>query len=278
MKCIWMLVVVAALAGCGGGGSDSPGPESNPDASGGQVIQSSMRSSAVEFTYPIEVFLPQSYAADSALLPVIYVTESDAPYGAGGSGSVSAGVSRFETFKRVVQRRGSRVILVGIGGTARRNADFLLPTARNYLNFMTNELAPQIERQYRADSKRRALSGLSHGGYFVIAALVLQATGGTLAFSHDLSTDSSMGEHPTPAAFLEFEKQLDAAARPVPATLLLAGAAPNGTTNGLMVKALYDQMASHAHPGLVLHHASFETTHVGADVPAFEEALARYFP
>ena len=126
----------------------------------------------------------------------------------------------------------------------------------------------------RADPKRRALSGLSHGGYFVVAALVLEGTAGALSFSHYLSTESSFGAHADPAAYRAFEKQLDGKA--LPATLFLAGA--RSSNGSVVVTPLYTQMAAQTNPGLTLLKAEYETTHVGADVPAFEEALTRFFP
>ncbi len=265
-----LVLAAAALSACGGGGSSSDDPPAEPV---GQVFNSTLKSDSNGSTYAIQVYVPQSYTTGTTALPVIYATEGDAPYGGGGPGGTS--VSRFETFKQVMQRRGTQAILVGIGGTAQRGTDFLLPGASRYLNFITKELAPVIERQYRADPKRRALSGLSHGGYFVVAALVLEATaGGPLSFSHYLSTESSFGGHTDPAAFRAYEKQLDGKA--LPTTLFLTGA--RGSNGPVVVTPLYTQMAAQTNPGLTLLKAEYDTTHVGADVPAFEEALARFFP
>lgn len=257
------LGAATALAACGGGGSNEPPPEPV-----GQVFNSTLRAESNGYTYAIQVYVPQSYATGSTALPVIYATEGDAPYG-----STTAAISRFDTFKQVMQRRGTQAILVGIGGTAMRGTDFLLPGATRYLNFITKELAPMIERQYRADPKRRALSGLSHGGYFVIAALVLEGLGGALSFSHYLSTESSVGAHGDVASFLAFEKQLDG--KPLPTTLFLTGATAGNTV--LIGNPLYAQMAAQTHPGLTLVKAEYNTSHVGADLPAFEEALQRFF-
>lgn len=266
------LAAAAALTACGGGGGGDDTPPPAPPETVGQVINSSLRSESVGSTYAIQVFLPQSYATGTTALPVIYATEGDAPYGTASFGNTA--ISRFDTFKQVMQRRGTQAILVGIGGTAQRGNDFLLPGATKYLNFITRELAPSIERQYRADPKRRALSGLSHGGYFVIAALVLEGQAGALSFSHYLSTESSVGAHGDAVSFLAFEKQLDG--KPLPATLFLTGASAGNTV--LIGNPLYAQMAAQTNPGLTLLRAEYNTTHVGADVPAFEDALKRFFP
>jgi hypothetical protein len=264
-----LLAIAGALAACGGGGSGDNGA---PSEAVGQVINSTLRSTATGSTYPIQVFLPQSYATGTASLPVIYATEGDAPYGSSGSGSFR---TRFDTFKEVMQRLGTQAILVGIGGTAWRGTDFLLPGASKYLDFILKELAVSIERQYRADPKRGVLSGLSHGGYFVLAALVLEAEAGLApSFSHYLSTELSFGEHTSPAGVLAFEKRIDG--KPLPATLFIAGAR-NGN-HPLIGIPLYNQMAAQNLPGLVLLKAEYEASHVGADVPAFEDAMKRFFP
>lgn len=160
-----LLSITGALAACGGGGSGDNGA---PPQTVGQVIHSSLRSSANGNTYPIQVYLPQSYATGTATLPVIYATEGDAPYGSSSPYFNGSYGTRFDAFKDLMQRRGTQAILVGIGGTAWRATDFLVPGASRYLDFIVKELAVSIERQYRADPKRRVLSGLSHGGYFVL--------------------------------------------------------------------------------------------------------------
>ncbi|CAN5563267.1 hypothetical protein BH10PSE18_BH10PSE18_23650 [soil metagenome] len=263
-----LLFLSFVLSACGGGGGSGGNGGSPPEAQG-QVIVSSVQAKQNGNLYQVDIFLPASYAGGSALLPVIYATEGDALYGAGGQ-------SRFEVFKNEMLSRGTQAILVGIRGTARRNTDFLLPGAEQYLNFIAKDLVPAIERQYRADPKKRALSGLSHGGYFVVAALVLEGSAGSLSFSHYLSTESSFGAHADVSSYLEFEKQLKTSGRPVPATLFLAGSI---NANGpVIVEPLYTQMASQALDGLTLIKAGYNTTHVGADLPAFQEALTRFFP
>lgn len=267
-----LLLLSLALSACGGGGDDgSPAsnPEPAPQASG-QVISSGVKASQNGNVYDIQIFLPASYAGGTSLLPVIYATEGDALYGTGST------PTRFDVFKNEMLTRGTQAILVGIGGTARRGTDFLLPGAQQYLNFITADLAPLIERAYRADPKKRALSGLSHGGYFVVAALVLEGSAGSLSFSHYLSTESSVGAHGNLSGFLSFEEQLKTSGKSVPATLFLTGAT-NGNGPGV-VEPLSAQIASQAIPELTLLKASYNTTHVGADLPAFQEALTRFIP
>jgi hypothetical protein len=276
---IAMGAFTALLAACGGGGGGGGALPPAPSPGGGEVVSATLSSAHTGFTYPIEIFLPASYASGTASYPVIYATEGDAPYGTQTSGSGAttlASASRFNAFKEAMQRRNTQAILVGIGGTERRGTDFLPPGAAPYTRFIAKELAPYIEARWRADPKRRALSGLSHGGYYVILALIIEAMSGTPSFSHYLSTESSAGVHPGGIAdFLELERQLDTAGpMPLPVTLFITGA-PG--FNLARADAIYDQMASHHHPGLTLLRAQYNTSHVGADLPAFEEALQRFF-
>jgi len=67
--------------------------------------------------------------------------------------------------------------VVGIGGTDRRNTDYLMPGATAYHDFLTRELVPYVESNYRADPARRMLSGLSNGGVFVALAFFMEGAG-----------------------------------------------------------------------------------------------------
>src|SRR5437868_465190 len=175
-RAVVALALLAVLVACGGG-SSAPAPQGPM----GRIVTSSVASTYAGFTYPISVYLPPSYDTGSASYPVIYATEGDAPYGgATGSGAGGPGSSRFDTFVAAMQQRNTQAILVGIGGTARRNTDFLLPTALAYRDFIVKELAPRIESTYRVNTAKRALSGLSHGGYFVNAVLFDEGIAGTL--------------------------------------------------------------------------------------------------
>ena len=55
-----------------------------------------------------------------------------------------------------------------------------------YHEFITQELIPFIDTHFRADPKRRILSGMSLGGAFVVTSLFLEAPD-TLYFSDYIS-------------------------------------------------------------------------------------------
>ncbi|MCE1194735.1 MAG: hypothetical protein LWW96_21535 [Acidovorax sp.] len=93
------------------------------------------------------------------------------------------------------------------------------------------------------------------------------------SIAYYLSTECSVGELSSPAAVLAFERQIDG--KTVPATLFLAGAS-NGN-HPLIGIPLFNQIATQNLPGLLTIKAEYNTSHVGADVPAFEDALERFF-
>ncbi|MCC2674603.1 MAG: putative esterase [Ramlibacter sp.] len=259
-----LLCTAAALAACGGGGGSS-------DEAVGTVESFRFESARVGTHYPIDVYLPESYATGRRNYPVIYAVEGDARMGAPEFPG-----TRFENFKAVMQQRKTQAILVSIGRTERRVTDFLMPGAEPYHAFIVQELIPRIDRVYRTDPTQRALTGLSHGGHFVLVAMALEAMAGDVRFSHFLSFETSSGGADS-ASTLALEQQLADSGRPVPATLFFAGA-KIGFTNGPNILSLYERMGARNYAGLTLEHMSFNGTHVSIDVMAFEEALSRYFP
>ncbi|MEJ5989090.1 alpha/beta hydrolase-fold protein [Ramlibacter sp. PS3R-8] len=267
VRSLFLWCMVLTLAACGGGGGSEGVPPGEPV---GRVETFTIASARNGATYEISVYLPASYATGTRTYPVIYAVEGDARHG-----YFNASDTRFDAFARVMQRRGTQAILVGIGGVYRRNTDFLLPGAERYHAFIVQELVARIQSQYRVDPSRRALTGLSHGGYFVLAALALEATAGTIRFSHFLSTEASTGGGD--AGVDTLEQRLAQAGRPVPTTLFLAGGS-QGTTNGSLVLSLYGRLRAANYAGMTVEHMGFAASHVGTDVPAFEEALGRYFP
>ncbi len=284
-----VLWVVAALIACGGRSN----VRNSAQQEVGSVTLASIDSVQTGATYPIFVYLPASYESGTATFPAIYATDGDASF---------PPENRFVNFARILQRRHIDAILVGIGGTARRERDYLLPGAVAYHEFLTQELIPFVESHFRADPKRRILSGVSFGGSFVVTALFLEAPK-KLFFSHFISAEGSFWQHSFLAQEQEFTTTIGT--KSIPATLILARGAPGQAqylqfpstggyksmagvsdlsrgfnpdrTNDVEVNAFYRRMRDRHYDGLTLIESDFNTDHIATDNPSFDDAMARIF-
>jgi hypothetical protein len=167
-----------AVAGCGGGGSDT---ESSIE---GTILARSIVASSNGTTYPLHLWLPPNLAAIRATAPVVYLLDGD---------------SRFATVVEIVERMQAPVIVVGIGNEALRHRDYVPVNACTaggggeaaFLEFIRFQLAPSIETSFGGDPQRRILLGHSHGGSFVLYALFAEAPG-TRHFAAYLASDASI--------------------------------------------------------------------------------------
>jgi predicted alpha/beta superfamily hydrolase len=261
LRAAGVLLLLAALAACGGGGGDAPGAQ-------GSVFKTAFSSQNTGALYQVDIYVPAGYASDTAATyPTIYVTEAEA-------------LSRFATFQGIMERRGTRAILVGVSGAALRSRDFLLPGATAYHAFLTKELMPWVDARYRT-SNRRALTGLSWGGTFVMTAFYLEAVAGQFNFSHFLSAEYANPSTESADALAALKSAALQPGRTVPGiTVHLAGADPTvGINNSDLVRAFHAELQARSLPGLTLVHTQHaQTNHVSVDPPAFEEALQRFFP
>jgi predicted alpha/beta superfamily hydrolase len=279
--CLLIMAAFAARAGDVQGRDDTTA----------SVTLATIDSAQTGAVYKLYVYLPDSYATGNATYPVIYATDGDAAFPPEG---------RFVNFTKILQRRRIDAILVGIGGTERRNKDFLLPGAKAYHEFITQELIPFIDSHFRTDPKRRILSGISYGGAFVVTSLFLEAPD-KLYFSDYISAEGSFFLR----SFIAQERAFSGTigTRSIPATLILARGSVtskvrqqefsaaigsrnnpamsnlardfNEATNGAEVAAFYRRMVDRHYPGLILIQTHFPTDHIGTDNPSFEDAVVR---
>ena len=271
-------VIVAAMSACGGGGDGGGGggglpilppatggaPAQPAPSTTGRVVLESIRSSSTGATYAISIFIPDAYDTGAEALPSIYALDGDATNGLPDT--------RFTNLKNILLRRGTKAMLIGIGGTSRRQEDYNFPGANAYHDFLTKELIPFVESKYRMDPKKRMLTGLSTSGNLAATALFLEAPD-KLVFSYFISIEAAFWQQQAQNYELE-QKMFDAlAGRPLPVTLILAHCASN--CNQVDVKAMYQRMAGRGYVGLQLIETQFSASHVGTDVLAFEDAIAR---
>jgi predicted alpha/beta superfamily hydrolase len=287
MACVCL--IFAAFAAYAGGTK----PQQVTEDTIASVTLATVKSVQTGAVYKLYIYFPASYEMGTATYPVIYATDGNSAFPPQG---------RFVNFTKILQRRRIDAILVGIGGTERRNKDYVLPGAKAYHEFITQELIPFIESHFRADPKRRILSGLSLGGSFVVTSLFLEAPD-TLFFSHYISAEGSFFLPSFVAQEQKFSSTIGT--KSIPATLILArGSVSNevqqqqfsaaiGTksmpamanlarsfsevTNSAEVDSLYRRMVSRHYVDLILIETNFATDHVGTDNPSFEDAVVRIF-
>ena len=282
-------LIVSALAACASGAK----PREVEEDATANVTVATIDSERTGAVYRLYIYVPESYATATAAYPVIYATDGDAGFPPEG---------RFVNFTKILQRRRTDAILVGIGGTERRNKDLLLPGAKAYHEFITQEVIPFVESHFRADPRRRILSGISFGGSFVVTALFLEAPD-RLFFSHYISAEGSFFLPSFVAQEQNFSSTIGT--KSIPATLILARGSVSSkvpqqqfsaaiatrnnfamanlardfdeATNGAEVDALYRRMLDRRYADLILIETHFATDHIGTDNPSFEDALIRIF-
>jgi len=265
--------MVAACGGGGGGGTGGGavgglGDTIDHPAKFGPVQMFVVNSANTAYNYPISVYLPPQYDANpQARYPVIFAVDGDAQFGYPNNGT------RFDALKGEMQVRGTAAILVGVGGTIRRDTDYLPGGSVAFHNFLTKELVPAIDSHYRTDTGKRVLSGLSYGGTIVFLAFTYEApVTPTFKYFWSIETAAPLGVQ-LPLYDAEATMFSQVQGRPVPLSLFLVGATG---FNAPIVSGLYAQLASRNYTGLDLQTVTYSTTHVGADIPAFDEALTRF--
>jgi len=140
---------------------------------------STLTSSHTGQAYRLSVWLPPSYLDSDRTYPVLYLLD----------GNISFGLATDTVGPLTFGQEIPEPIVVGIGYHIRtyddwgmnRNRDYT-PTAREnvpgsggaaqFLAFIETDLIPFIDKHYRTNQKDRALSGYSHGGLFVLYALL----------------------------------------------------------------------------------------------------------
>ena len=157
------------------------------------------------WTYPIYVYLPDGYATSGLHYPVIFELDAEA---------------HFDDSADILDAEARQVILVSIGNTGadRREIDFTMPDARPYYDFLTLELIPFIDAQYRTDPGNRTLAGHSLAGLFTGLALLFE-TPGARNFLSFLSSDGTFWHQPEQT--LALEQQLADVTSQLPVNLIL---------------------------------------------------------
>ncbi len=261
-------VLFAFLPGCGGGGGGDSAVPPTATQSSGRVVTLSVPSQKVGYTYDVNVYLPASYDSGTAQYPVIYALDGDSRFD---------GVNtRFDNFREILRSKGTNAILVGIGGTVRRQTDYNFPGATAFHDFLTLELIPLIDARFRTLPGKRILSGISTSANLAATALFLEAPT-KLMFSHFISAEGAFWQQ-TDAVYTLEEQMFNATkGKEIPATLFLVSATGSPPTNATYVQDLFVRMDGRHYTGLKLLTTSFPTAHAAVDNPSFDDAVNKIF-
>lgn len=240
------------LAGCGGGGSGG-----STAAREGTLQTKTITARSNGTLYPLNVYLPPGNA-NRAALPVVYLLD---------------GESRFSALVDIIEATHAQVIVIGIGNEAQRGRDYVpanLCTPGGggqaaFFDFIRLELIPFVEANVGGDPLRRTLLGHSHGGSFVLYAMLSEAPG-SHRFSAYLASDASIDC--MRATVYGWESAYAAAYTALPVRLHVSYSA------NLESGPFAQQLQSRHHTGLTLAAQLYAGGHIGMIPAAFADALA----
>ena len=244
-------IVLAILEACGGGGGGGDSPTSAPPATG-TVRTLTLLSAYTNAQYTLSIYTPPGYAGNNAAHPVIYAT--DAEY-------------QFALITPIVEGHQFDAIVVGISYIApdRRGVDYVLPGGEAYYRFLTLELIPFIEAQYRVDRQRRMLAGYSLSGSYAVIAMFLEDPGNRY-FSGIVSSDGSFWNQ-TPEIYA-LERQMFDTTHDLPVAVFLGAAANVQSINDMQA-----HLASRGYRGLRLQETYYPLSHGQMLGPSLNDGL-----
>ena len=237
-----------------GFGCPAGAPAPSPQADGTQTT--TLASMATDFTYPIMLYFPPGYIANSGPHPVIYALDSE---------------FQFMLVVEAVRVRNYNAIVVGIGngGSARRFIDFVGPGWTAYHRFLTRQLMPYIETQYRVDRTRRTLMGYSLSGSFAGVAMSLDDPAAR-HFAAFIAIDGSYWSQ-TDQIYL-LESNMFAASRSLPVTMFHAGAANRPSITGYR-----ERLEARGYTGFRLRQQDYPYSHSAVLPHGINDGLAYVF-
>lgn len=238
---------------------DTAVPDTNSPPAENREVHFTFTSSITGISYPLHILLPKDYEESSRTYPVIYATD---------------GQWIFRGFSNIIDAHNKNIILVAIeqGPNDRRAIDYRLPGAHTYFSFLTSELLPAIENDYRIDAENRTLVGTSYGGILSGLALLMDDVVNP-AFKNYLSFDPSFYEHQS--ATLQVEQTRFNASNDLHATLVLTSATLRG--NDIYVNWYKNLLEQREYSGLDIVRFSFAVDHNDVANPSFANALEVLF-
>jgi len=227
--------------------------------SGTLIEELRFNSSITGITYPYHIYLPPNYEQSTKSFPVIYATD---------------GQWEFHRFAHAIETSNKEIILIAIeqGPNERRIQDYALTGSDSYIRFLSDELLPEVEANYRIDISNRALQGASWGGLLVRHALSRELN--HPLFNHFISMDGSYFHDDE--KYSELEDIAFPSGSNLAVTLYLSGASIAGNNN--VVLRFKDDIKDREIAELSLYHQTFNVSHEQVSRPSIKDALLKLYP
>jgi hypothetical protein len=248
------LAITACSGGGGGGGGNDNGGA--PPASIGAERTLVVSSNYTGVGYSVTVYTPAGYEASRDAKPVIYALDRELQY------------TQVKDAANAAQLDAIIVAVSNISG-ARRFVDFELPGAEAYFRFLTLELIPTVEAQYRVDRTRRTLMGYSLSGLATTLAILLEQPSNRY-FSGAVITDPSLQFHTRDTYTLE-QRMFDTS-RELPMAVHMCY-----TVSQAPYSEFPAIIAARGYRGLRLSHRFYPVSHAAVLVPCVEDGLRFVF-
>ena len=170
-----------------------------------------------------------------------------------------------------VRARNYNAIVVGIGngGGPRRFIDYVGPGWTAYHRFLTRQLMPYIETQYRVDRTRRTLVGYSLSGSFAGVAMSLDDPAAR-HFAAFIAIDGSYWNQAEQINLLE--SAMFAASRSLPVTMFHAAA-----ENRPSITTYRQRLEARGYTDFRLRQQDYPYSHAAVLSPGINDGLAYVF-
>jgi hypothetical protein len=247
-------MALVALGACSGGGGDSaPAP---PPAIPGAERFLAVTSIQTGIIYGVTVYTPPGYEASRDAKPVLYALDHELQYTQVRNADLAFNLD---------------AIIVSVSNipATRRSVDFELPGAETYFRFLTLELIPLVEAQYRVDRTRRTLMGYSLSGLMATLAILLEQPSNRY-FSGAVVTDASFQFHTGDT--LALEQRMFDTSRDLPMSVYMCYTSPQAPYSEMP-----ERLASRGYRGLRLSHRYYPVSHAAVLVPCVDDGLRYVF-
>lgn len=247
-------IAAFVIAGCSGGGGGDSGGGTSTGAGSERIL--SVPSAHTGLTYSVTVYTPPGYETSTDAKPIVYALDRELQYT-----QVQNAVLGFRLDAIIVA-------ITNINGE-RRFIDFELPGAEAYFRFLTLEVIPLVEAQYRVDRSRRTLMGYSLSGLMATLAILMEQPSSRY-FSGAVITDASFQFH-TEQTFAMEQRMFDTS-RSLPMSIHMCY-----TSNNAPYSQFPDRLATHGYQGLRMTHRFYSVSHAAVLVPCVDDGLRFVF-